>query len=120
MNAKRPLLSVIGVATVTACASSTPSGPYVGARLTRPAYIELAGTPAQIADVKAHAATNEWTIDCEGKAGNEATLRLRFPPATSQSEIEDYFADVTHPRAAKAQMIYNGMRKYAPGCATLP
>ena len=102
-----------------ACASTPLPGPYVGGRLVDTAYIEIAGAPDEIVAIKAYAAKQGWAEDCEGRAGKQATLRLRFPPGTTQNAIEDYFADILNPHGTRNQMVYAGMDK-SRGCVALP
>lgn len=97
------------------------SGPYRNGRLVSAAFVELAGSPKQIDDIKAYAVLRGWRIDCELIAGSMSTLRLRFLPGTSQFEIEAYFdTDIRLPaRASKISMVYDKSRR-SPGCVTLP
>ena len=110
---------LMGCAVIAACAPNFPPRPYVEGRLLHPAFIEIAGRPNEINEIKAYASTRGWQVDCEGVAGDQATLRLRFPQGTRQDEIEGYFADITRPRGSKNQMVYYGMQR-SRGCVTLP
>ena len=107
---------------LVACAAAAPPRPYADGRLLQPAYVEVVGKASEILGIKQYGLSQGWAVDCEGSAGDEATLRLRFPAGTSQEAIESYFGGVaflTQPRGRKVQMIYHGMER-SKGCITLP
>ncbi len=96
--------------------------PYSNGRLVHPAYVEIAGEAAEIAAIRAYGVQQGWSVDCEGRVGEEATLRLRFPSGTAQQAIESYFGAgpfLTELRGRKVQMIYHGMAR-SSGCVSIP
>jgi hypothetical protein len=107
---------------VAGCAHAGPTDPYSNGRLVHPAYVEIVGEPAEIAPIKAHGVEQGWSVVCEGRVGQEAALRLRFPSGTARQAIESYFGAMpflTEPRGRKLQMIYHGMAR-SSGCISLP
>ena len=108
--------------TIVAPSSSARAGPYIGGQLVNPAFVELAGTPVQIAAIKAYAGLQGWRIDCEGQVDTFTTLRLRFPPGTTQAAIESYFfTDLRLPsRAFKIAMVYDEKQRWPTGCIIWP
>jgi hypothetical protein len=115
---------------VTVCAAivalfmagpAAATGPYVHGRLTHPAYAEIAGRPGEIADIKTYAVAHGWAVVCDQRAGEQSTIRLRFPVGTSQKAIEGYLNEGWPPgRGSKVQMIYRGMSTSSPLCIRLP
>jgi hypothetical protein len=86
-------------------------------------YIELAGNDLQITNIKKYAALRDWAIDCEKRVGDQVTLRLKFPPGITQSEIAAYFypRDIQRAPDRKSNMIYPGMpRTTGAACILLP
>jgi hypothetical protein len=101
--------------------SALAEGPYVRGRLTHPAYGEVAGTPAELAEMKTYAVAHGWVVVCDQRVGALSTMRLQFPVGTSQEAIEGYLVGNWPPgRGSKFNMIYYGMPTTSPGCILLP
>jgi hypothetical protein len=106
---------------MASCSVAPPASPFVDGRLAKPAFVELAGQPSQIATIEAFARTQGWTLDCRGKAGALVTMRLKFPQGTTQTVIEDYFfGNLSQPAPAmKITMVYDPVQR-SPNCVRLP
>jgi hypothetical protein len=110
-----------GIVALCMASSALAEGPYVRGRLIRPAYGEIAGTPKELAEIKAYAVSHGWTVVCDQRVGALQTMRVRFPVGTSQKAIEGYFEGNWPPgRGSKFNMIYYGMHTTSPGCILLP
>lgn len=106
-----------------ACPPLAPEPALANGRSGKSTYIEVAGSDLQITNIKKYASLHGWAIDCEKRVGNQMTLRLRFPPDVTQSQIEAYFSppDIWRSPDHKSNMIYPSMpRTKGAGCILLP
>lgn len=117
---KQAFTYLAGLVLAALSASAALSGPYANGRLVRPAFVEVAGSPQQIKQIKSYGLEHGWTVDCERNSASMATLRLRFAAGTSQSAIESYFdTDIRlPPRARTIAMIYDESRR-SPRCGMI-
>ena len=56
-----------------------------------PVAVDVAGMAPQLAIIRRDAAERGWRISCEGRSGEEGTLRLAFPPDVRRESVEAYF-----------------------------
>jgi hypothetical protein len=84
MHRQSARFATITVVVLSASQAAAAQAPYSNGRLTHVAYVELAAKADVISEMKNYASSQGWTVDCEKRAGNLLTMRLRFAAGTRQ------------------------------------
>lgn len=83
-----------------------------------PIAVDVAGMEPQIEIIRRDAGDRRWQITCEGHAGEETVLRLKFPPNISEEAIRTYFE--TEQYVGSSTLFYDNERLPPERCDNKP